>query len=61
MSVHLWQSFFKSKTEKSYGEGSYTVVSIGISLAGNAKEPEWKVHIPLENLDQVIEALKAVK
>lgn len=50
-----------SKIEKPYGEGSNTVASIGISLAGNATEPEWKVHIPLENLDEVIEALKAVK
>ena len=49
-----------SKIEKPYGENSGTVASIGISLVGNAAEPEWKVHIPLENLDDVIEALKAI-
>lgn len=50
-----------SKIEKPYGEGSDTVASIGISLSGDAKEPEWKVHIPLENLDEVIEGLKNIK
>lgn len=49
------------KIEKPYGEKSGTVASIGISLAGNADEPEWKVHIPMENLDEVIEALAALK
>lgn len=50
-----------SKIEEPYGEGSATVASVGISLAGKATEPEWKVHIPLENLEEVIEALKAIK
>ncbi len=50
-----------TKLEKPYGEESTPVASIGISLNGNANEPEWKVHIPLENLDEVIEALKALK
>ena len=50
-----------SKIEEPYGEGSNTVASIGISLAGNADEPEWKVHLPLENLDAVIEALQKLK
>ncbi|MCX6076651.1 MAG: hypothetical protein NTW78_07155 [Campylobacterales bacterium] len=49
------------KLEKPYGEKSGAVASIGISLAGNAEGPEWKVHIPMENLDEVIEALKALK
>jgi len=49
------------KIDEPYGEGSATVASVGISLAGNADEPEWKVHIPLENLDEVIEALQALK
>ena len=48
-----------SKIEKPYGEDSATVASVGISLAGNADAPEWKVHIPMDNLDEVIEALKA--
>ncbi len=44
-----------------YGEGSESVVSIGISLKGNAIEPEWKVHIPYENIDDLIEALELAK
>jgi len=50
-----------SKIEEPYGSGSNTVASIGISLAGNAEEPEWKVHLPLNNLDAVIEALQKLK
>lgn len=50
-----------TKIEKPYGEKSSPVASIGIALDGNADSPEWKVHIPLENLDEVIEALKALK
>ncbi len=50
-----------TKLENPYGENSAPVASIGISLNGDANEPEWKVHIPLENLQEVIEALKAIK
>ena len=50
-----------TKIEEPYGTGSGTVASIGISLAGNADEPEWKVHIPLDNLDEVIQALSELK
>ncbi len=50
-----------TKIDEPYGAGSATVASIGISLAGNADEPEWKVHIPLDNLDEVIKALSALK
>ena len=50
-----------TKLEKPYGEKSAPVASIGISLNGDANEPEWKVHIPLENLQEVIEALKDIK
>jgi hypothetical protein len=49
------------KMDEPYGAGSGSVASIGISLAGNENEPEWKVHIPLENLDEVIKALKELK
>lgn len=44
-----------------YGPKSEPVVSIGISLNGNALEPEWKVHIPYENIDDLIDALKLAK
>ena len=50
-----------SKIDEPYGAGSGTVASIGISLAGIASEPDWKVHIPLENLNDVIEALTKLK
>ena len=44
-----------------YGEGSSSVVSIGIWLSKTSEEPDWKVHIPIENLDEVIEALQEAK
>ncbi len=44
-----------------YGEGSSSVVSLGIWLSKTSEEPDWKVHIPAENLDQVIEALQEAK
>ncbi len=50
-----------TKIDKPYGKDSTSVASIGVSLAGNATEPEWKVHIPLDNLDEVITALTALK
>lgn len=50
-----------TKIDEPYGKGSHSVASIGISLVGNTDEPEWKVHIPLENLDEVIEALTELK
>ncbi|MCW8894520.1 MAG: hypothetical protein OQK48_09525 [Sulfurimonas sp.] len=50
-----------TKIDKPYGEKSSPVASIGISLAGNADEPEWKVHIPLDNLGEVIQALQKLK
>ena len=50
-----------SQIEEPYGSGSATVASVGISLAGKADEPEWKVHLPLGNLDAVIAALQKLK
>ena len=44
-----------------YGPKSESVASIGISLKENADEPEWKVHIPKSNIEQVIEALQKAK
>ena len=38
-----------AKIKEPYGNDSATVASIGISLAGDAQNPEWKVHIPLAN------------
>jgi len=42
-----------------YGANSGDVTSIGISLVGD--DVEWKVHIPKENIDAVIEALQKSK
>ena len=47
-----------ARVEEPYGPGTPPVVSIGISLKGDPDNPDWKVHIPYENLPQVIEALK---
>jgi len=43
-----------------YGEGSLSVISIGIFLE-TKNEPDWKVHIPKDNIDSVIEALQKAK
>ncbi len=44
-----------------YGKGSESVASIGISLQADAKDPDWKVHIPKANIDAVIAALQEAK
>jgi len=49
-----------TKIERPYGEDSAPVASVGISLTGNAESPEWKVHIPMDNLDEVIKALQSL-
>jgi len=48
------------KIDEPYGKNSASVASIGINLKGDASNPEWKVHIPFENLDEVIKALQAL-
>lgn len=50
-----------SHLEEPYGNGSFPVVSIGISLKSSAQEPDWKAHIPYENIDELINALKEAK
>ncbi len=50
-----------TKIDEPYGPGSATVASIGISLSGDSENPDWKVHLPLNNLDDVITALQALK
>ena len=42
-----------------YGKDTETVASIAISL--NGADIEWKVHIPMANLDEVIASLQAIK
>jgi len=50
-----------TRINEPYGNGSAPVASIGISLTGDAANPEWKVHIPLDNIDEVIAALQSMK
>ncbi len=50
-----------SHLEEPYGTGSFPVVSIGISLKGDDSAPDWKAHIPYENLDQLIASLQEAK
>ena len=50
-----------SHINEPYGEDSSPVVSIGISLKGDVNEPDWKAHIPYENLDDLIDALNEAK
>ena len=44
-----------------YGKESGNVVSLGVWLNRGTEEPDWKVHIPADNLDAVIEALQEAK
>ena len=44
-----------------YGEESDPVVSIGVTLFDNSGNPDWKVHIPYGNVDEVIAALQEAK
>lgn len=44
-----------------YGKGSDSVASIGIFLDSSNSEPDWKVHIPKEDIDKVVEALQEAK
>lgn len=45
------------RLEEPYGPGSPAVVSVGSSLKGRAREPTWKVHIPLSLAPDVAAAL----
>ncbi len=47
--------------EEPYGAGSASVASIAVSLQKNASEPDWKVHIPADNIDALIAALTEAK
>jgi len=47
-----------STIEQPYGANSESVASIGIALKSNSSEPDWKVHIPKANIDDVISALQ---
>jgi len=44
-----------------YGKESSSVVSIGIFLKSDVEEPNWKVHLPKNNIDAIISALEKAK
>lgn len=46
------------KIEKPYGEKSTPIVSIGIFMNQKSEKPDYKSHIPIENLEELIEELK---
>ncbi|AGZ81679.1 hypothetical protein [Campylobacter fetus] len=46
--------------DEPYGKNSNPIISIGVSLKGDS-EPDWKVHIPYENLDELIDILNEIK
>ncbi len=46
------------KIEKPYGEKSTPVISIGIFMNKDSEKPDYKSHIPVENLKELIEELK---
>jgi hypothetical protein len=50
-----------SKIDEPYGKNSNSVLSIGIFLDGTKSQPDWKIHIPKENIDSLIDALKKGK
>ena len=45
--------------EEPYGEFSSPVASISISI--NGKDEDWKVHVPYENIDELIESLNEAR
>ena len=49
-----------TKLEKPYGDESKPVVSIGISLNGDSENPDWKAHIPLENVEDLCKVVQEV-
>lgn len=44
-----------------YGVNSDSVASIAISLNSASAEPDWKVHLPKENIDDIVAALIEAK
>lgn len=46
--------------EEPYGKNSDPVVSVGCTLKGDVDNPTWKIHIPVNLLDETISAMKEV-
>lgn len=50
-----------ARIDEPYGDGSAPVVSIGIFLKETSIDMNWKTHIPLGNIDELINALNQAK
>ena len=46
-----------SVVDQPYGVDSDSVISVGVFLKKDKLEPDWKVHIPAENVEEVLAAL----
>ncbi len=46
-----------SVVDEPYGADSASVISIGVFLKKDKTEPDWKVHIPAENVEEVLAAI----
>lgn len=47
-----------ARIDEPYGEKSGSVLSIGATLKGDIDNPTWKVHIPVDLVEEVIAAMK---
>ena len=46
-----------SVVDEPYGPNSDSVISVGVFLSKDKTEPDWKVHIPAENVEEVLAAI----
>lgn len=53
-------SIIVTHLEEPYGPGSSPVISVGCTLKDDVDNPTWKVHLPIDILQEVIDAMKEV-
>jgi len=46
------------RIDNPYGEGTESVISLGCTLKDELENPTWKVHIPVDLIEDVVSALK---
>ncbi len=46
-----------SVVDEPYGADTESVISVGVFLNKDKPEPDWKVHIPAENVEEVLAAI----
>ena len=49
------------RVDNPYGEGTESVISLGCTLKGDLENPTWKVHIPVNLIEDVVLALKLAR